>query len=204
MWMFEKSAHQNVCDDSSRNGDWCRCPYRANQVREHPKDEAKADKDDAIGNKLSPSFHPLVVPQEHPLDRELMRKYSLNCLPSRWWRWWGRRQRWRCSGRCRRTPGSWRQREGRRQAPIPHAPLLGLTGWNGLGWGWFEQTDVLASSCHGSSRRTAMRMYFLLERICAVIFSNICFYIASSISSKHHVSFLLHLESLNLNIQTPK
>ena len=79
-----KAAYQNGGDDSLRNLDrWWDCPARDNLVGEHPKDEAKADKDDAIGNKLSPSFHPLVVPQEHPLDRELMRKYSLNCLPSR-------------------------------------------------------------------------------------------------------------------------
>ena len=53
-----------------------RCPYRANQVREHPKDEAKADKDDAIGNKLSPSFHPLVVSEEHPLGRSDFRAFT--------------------------------------------------------------------------------------------------------------------------------
>ena len=73
-----KDAYQNGCDDSLRNLDWWRhCPARDNLVGEHPKDEAKADKDDAIGNKLSPSFHPLVVSQEHPLDKRLFRNIHL-------------------------------------------------------------------------------------------------------------------------------
>ena len=73
-----KDAYQNGGDDSLRNLDWWRhCPAKDNLVGEHPKDEAKADKDDAIGNKLSPSFHPLVVSQEHPLDKRLFRNIHL-------------------------------------------------------------------------------------------------------------------------------
>ena len=71
MFMVRKFAHQNVRDDSLRKREWWGCPSRDNQVRDHPKNEAKADKDDAVGNKLSPSFHPLVVSQEHPLDKIL-------------------------------------------------------------------------------------------------------------------------------------
>ena len=48
---------------------------RGNQVREQPKEEAKADKDDARGNKLSPRFHPLVVSKEHPLGRNYFRAF---------------------------------------------------------------------------------------------------------------------------------
>ena len=155
-----------------------------------PKRKPRQAKMTQEGTNWDQVFIHLLSRKNIPLA-EMISEHLLNCLPSRWWRWEWRRLRWPRTGGWRSPPWSWRRREGRRQPPIPHAPLETLSQSLGCnqGWGWFEQSVVLASSCDGSWVKTAMRVYFLFERICAVAYSNICLHIAISISSKHHALF---------------